>query len=333
MPARPAIASSSSSTTTICRLRPPVGGLSAYLARSSPAASFSALRDVLKRLARRLPRPLHKAAKKTDEFARGMAMGGTLFEELGFYYVGPVDGHNLDQLVPVLENVRDMADGPVLIHVVTQKGKGYAPAEAAADKYHGVQKFDVITGEQVKAPAGPPSYTSVFAKALVAEAANDPTICAITAAMPAGTGLDKFASAYPERFFDVGIAEQHGVTFAAGLAAQGHAAVRGDLFDLPCSAPMTRSSTMSRSRTCRCVSPSTARGLVGADGATHAGSFDITYLATLPNFVSDGRRRRGRAGPYGPHLRDATILARSRCAIRAATAPASRCPRPPNGWR
>ncbi|MBO9670958.1 MAG: 1-deoxy-D-xylulose-5-phosphate synthase [Sphingobium sp.] len=265
-------------------IAPPVGGLSAYLSRIVSSREFLSLRDVLKRFARRLPRPLHKAAKKTDEFARGMAMGGTLFEELGFYYVGPIDGHNLEQLVPVLENVRDMADGPVLIHVVTQKGKGYAPAEAAADKYHGVQKFDVITGEQAKAPPGPPSYTSVFAKALLAEAASDPTICAITAAMPAGTGLDKFQAVYPERFFDVGIAEQHAVTFAAGLAAQGmrpfcaiYSTFLQRAYDqvvhdvaiqnLPVRFAIDRA------------------GLVGADGATHAGSFDVTYLATLPNLV------------------------------------------------
>ncbi len=265
-------------------IAPPVGGLSAYLSRIVSSREFLSLRDVLKRLARRLPRPLHHAARKTDEFARGMAMGGTLFEELGFYYVGPVDGHNLDQLIPVLENVRDMAEGPVLVHVVTQKGKGYAPAEAAADKYHGVQKFDVITGEQVKAPAGPPSYTSVFARALLAEAARDETICAITAAMPAGTGLDKFEAAYPDRFFDVGIAEQHGVTFAAGLAAQGmrpFAAIYSTFLqraydqvvhdvaiqNLPVRFAIDRA------------------GLVGADGSTHAGSFDVTYLATLPNFV------------------------------------------------
>ncbi len=213
-----------------------------------------------------------------------MAMGGTLFEELGFYYVGPIDGHDLDQLVPVLTNVRDAAEGPCLVHVVTQKGKGYAPAEASADKYHGVQKFDIITGEQTKSAAGPPSYTAVFAKALMAEAARDETICAITAAMPSGTGLDKFADAYPDRSFDVGIAEQHGVTFAAGLAAQGmrpfcaiYSTFLQRAYDqvvhdvaiqnLPVRFAIDRA------------------GLVGADGATHAGSFDVTYLATLPNFV------------------------------------------------
>jgi 1-deoxy-D-xylulose-5-phosphate synthase len=265
-------------------IAPPVGGLSAYLSRIVSSREFLGLRDLARRLARKLPRPLHTAAKKTDEFARGMAMGGTLFEELGFYYVGPIDGHNLDQLIPVLENVRDAEEGPILVHVVTKKGKGYAPAEAAADKYHGVQKFDVITGVQSKAPPGPPQYQNVFGAQLVAEAANDPTICAITAAMPSGTGLDKFAQAYPERFFDVGIAEQHAVTFAAGLAAQGmrpfcaiYSTFLQRAYDqvvhdvaiqnLPVRFAIDRA------------------GLVGADGATHAGSFDVTYLATLPNFV------------------------------------------------
>ena len=265
-------------------IAPPVGGLSAYLARIVSSREFIGLRDLAKRFARKLPRPLHSAARKTDELARGMTMGGTLFGELGFYYVGPIDGHNLDHLIPVLENVRDTGEGPILIHVVTQKGKGYAPAEAAADKYHGVQKFDVISGEQAKSPAGPPSYTGVFAKALVAEAERDPTICAITAAMPSGTGLDKFQKAFPDRCFDVGIAEQHAVTFAAGLAAQGmrpfcaiYSTFLQRAYDqvvhdvaiqnLPVRFGIDRA------------------GLVGADGATHAGSFDITYLATLPNFV------------------------------------------------
>jgi 1-deoxy-D-xylulose-5-phosphate synthase len=265
-------------------IAPPVGGLSAYLAQLVSSRPFLSIREIAKRISRKLPEPLHRAAKKTDEFARGMAMGGTLFEELGFYYVGPVDGHNIDQLVPILENVRDAAEGPCLIHVVTQKGKGYGPAEAAADKYHGVQKFDVITGEQAKAAAGPPSYTAVFAKALLAEAARDSTICAITAAMPSGTGLDKFETAHPDRYFDVGIAEQHAVTFAAGLAAQGmrpfcaiYSTFLQRAYDqvvhdvaiqnLPVRFAIDRA------------------GLVGADGATHAGSFDITYLASLPNMV------------------------------------------------
>ena len=202
-------------------IAPPVGGLSAYLARLVSSGQFLGLRELARKFARKLPRPLHNAARKTDEFARGMAMGGTLFEELGFYYVGPIDGHDLDALVPVLENVRDAAEGPILVHVVTKKGKGYALAEAAADKLHAVQKFDVITGEQVKSAGGPPSYTNVFAKALLDEAQADSRVCAITAAMPGGTGLDKFGQTFPERTFDVGIAEQHAVTFAAGLAAQG----------------------------------------------------------------------------------------------------------------
>ncbi len=265
-------------------IAPPVGGLSAYLSRIVSSRSFLGLRDLARRFARRLPRPLHDAARKTDEFARGMTMGGTLFEELGFYYVGPIDGHNLDHLIPVLENVRDAEEGPILIHVVTKKGKGYAPAEAASDKYHGVQKFDVVSGEQAKSPPGPPSYTAVFAKALMAEAARDETVVAITAAMPSGTGLDKFQQTYPDRTFDVGIAEQHAVTFAAGLAAQGmrpfcaiYSTFLQRAYDqvvhdvaiqnLPVRFAIDRA------------------GLVGADGATHAGSFDVTYLSALPNFV------------------------------------------------
>ena len=265
-------------------IAPPVGGLSAYLARIVSSREFMGFRDVLRKLARKLPRPLHAAARKTDEFARGMAMGGTLFEELGFYYVGPIDGHNLDQLIPVLENVRDAEEGPILVHVVTKKGKGYAPAEASADKYHGVQKFDVITGAQSKAPPGPPQYQNVFGEALSREAEADRRIVAITAAMPSGTGLDKFAAAHPDRFFDVGIAEQHAVTFAAGLAAQGmrpfcaiYSTFLQRAYDqvvhdvaiqnLPVRFAIDRA------------------GLVGADGATHAGSFDVTYLATLPNLV------------------------------------------------
>jgi len=265
-------------------IAPPVGALSAYLAQIVSSRPFLSLRDLAKRIARKLPRSLHDAARKTDEFARGLATGGTLFEELGFYYVGPVDGHNLEHLLPVLENVRDAEEGPILVHVVTQKGKGYAPAEAAADKYHGVQKFDVISGVQAKAPPGPPSYTAVFAQAMLAEAERDSKVCAITAAMPSGTGLDKFEARFPDRFFDVGIAEQHAVTFAAGLAAQGYrpfCAIYSTFLqraydqvvhdvaiqNLPVRFAMDRA------------------GLVGADGATHAGSFDITYLATLPNFV------------------------------------------------
>ncbi|OWK33667.1 1-deoxy-D-xylulose-5-phosphate synthase [Sphingomonas dokdonensis] len=265
-------------------IAPPVGGLSAYLSRIVSSREFLSLRDLMKKFARRLPRPFHNAARKTDEFARGMTMGGTLFEELGFYYVGPIDGHNLEHLIPVLENVRDAEEGPILVHVVTKKGKGYAPAEAASDKYHGVQKFDVITGAQAKAPPGPPAYQNVFGDALADEADRDPRICAITAAMPSGTGIDRFAKRHPDRSFDVGIAEQHGVTFAAGLAAQGmrpfcaiYSTFLQRAYDqvvhdvaiqnLPVRFAIDRA------------------GLVGADGATHAGSFDITYLASLPNFV------------------------------------------------
>jgi 1-deoxy-D-xylulose-5-phosphate synthase len=265
-------------------IAPPVGGLSAYLARLVSSSPFLGLRDFARRVARRLPDPLHRAARKADEFTRGWVTGGTLFEELGFYYVGPLDGHDLDALIPILENVRDADEGPMLVHVVTKKGKGYGPAEAAADKYHGVQKFDVISGEQAKAPAGPPSYTGVFATALMAEAERDKTVVAITAAMPSGTGLDKFQAKYPERTFDVGIAEQHAVTFAAGLAAQGirpfvaiYSTFLQRAYDqvvhdvaiqnLPVRFAMDRA------------------GLVGADGATHAGSFDLAYLCTLPNMV------------------------------------------------
>ncbi|UUL84342.1 1-deoxy-D-xylulose-5-phosphate synthase [Sphingomonas qomolangmaensis] len=265
-------------------IAPPVGGLSAYLSRIVSSREFLGLRETLKKFARRLPRPMHAAARKTDEFARGLTMGGTLFEELGFYYVGPIDGHNLDHLIPVLENVRDAEEGPILVHVVTKKGKGYAPAEESADKYHGVQKFDVITGAQAKAPPGPPSYQNVFGETLAKLAETDERICAITAAMPGGTGVDKFAAAHPTRAFDVGIAEQHAVTFAAGLAAQGmrpfcaiYSTFLQRAYDqvvhdvaiqnLPVRFAIDRA------------------GLVGADGCTHAGSFDVTYLATLPNFV------------------------------------------------
>ena len=265
-------------------IAPPVGGLSAYLSRIVSSREFLSVRELMKRVARRLPRPIHNAARKTDEFARGMTMGGTLFEELGFYYVGPIDGHNLEHLIPVLENVRDAEEGPILVHVVTKKGNGYAPAEAASDKYHGVQKFDVITGAQAKAPPGPPAYQNVFGDALADEADRDSRVCAITAAMPSGTGIDRFAKRHPDRAFDVGIAEQHAVTFAAGLAAQGmrpfcaiYSTFLQRAYDqvvhdvaiqnLPVRFAIDRA------------------GLVGADGATHAGSFDITYLASLPNFV------------------------------------------------
>ncbi|GAB1581277.1 1-deoxy-D-xylulose-5-phosphate synthase [Phyllobacterium phragmitis] len=265
-------------------IAPPVGGMSAYLARLVSGPTYRSLRDTAKQLTRRLPKFLQEKARLSEEYARGFWTGGTLFEELGFYYVGPIDGHNLEHLLPVLKNVRDTMDGPVLIHVVTQKGKGYAPAEAAADKYHGVSKFDVITGAQAKAPANAPSYTKVFATSLIEEARHDERIVAITAAMPGGTGLDLFGEVFPNRTFDVGIAEQHAVTFAAGLATEGlkpFAAIystflqRGydqvvhdvSLQQLPVRFPIDRA------------------GLVGADGATHAGSFDTGFLAALPGFV------------------------------------------------
>jgi 1-deoxy-D-xylulose-5-phosphate synthase len=265
-------------------IAPPVGGLSAYLSRLVSSREYMGFRKLARRIASKLSKRVHKTAQKAEEYARGMATGGTLFEELGFYYVGPIDGHNLDHLIPVLENVRDADEGPILVHVVTQKGKGYAPAEASADKYHGVQKFDVITGAQAKAPPGPPAYQNVFADQLIKDAQTDDRIIAITAAMPGGTGLDRFAKAFPDRTFDVGIAEQHAVTFAAGLAAQGmrpfcaiYSTFLQRAYDqvvhdvaiqnLPVRFAIDRA------------------GLVGADGATHAGSFDVTYLATLPNFV------------------------------------------------
>jgi 1-deoxy-D-xylulose-5-phosphate synthase len=267
-------------------IAPPVGALSSYLSRLLSSRKFLELREYLKQISGRvLPPPLQKAAARVDEYARGFAQGGgTLFEELGFYYVGPIDGHNMDHLLPVLENVRDAAEGPMLIHVVTQKGKGYAPAEASADKYHGVVKFDVVSGTQHKPSLKAPAYQNVFGDMLIEEAKRDPTICAITAAMPSGTGVDRFAKAFPDKSFDVGIAEQHAVTFAAGLAAQGmrpfcaiystflqraYDQVVHDvaLQNLPVRFAIDRA------------------GLVGADGATHAGSFDITYLSTLPNMV------------------------------------------------
>ena len=265
-------------------IAPPVGGLSAYLARMVSSSEYLGIRSLASRAVKKMSRRLHDTIGKAEEFTRGMVTGGTLFEELGFYYVGPIDGHNLDHLLPVLENVRDTSEGPVLIHVVTEKGKGYAPAENSADKYHGVPKFNVITGEKAKSAPSAPAYQDVFGETLAKLAETDPRICAITAAMPSGTGVDKFAKAHPTRSFDVGIAEQHAVTFAAGMAAEGmrpFAAIYSTFLqraydqvvhdvciqNLPVRFAIDRA------------------GLVGADGATHAGSFDITYLATLPNMV------------------------------------------------
>ncbi|HXW42277.1 MAG TPA: 1-deoxy-D-xylulose-5-phosphate synthase, partial [Xanthobacteraceae bacterium] len=266
-------------------IAPPVGALSAYLARRVSGRGYRRLRNLFRQIAKRLPtKMLQKRALAMEEYARGLVNGGTLFDELGFFYVGPIDGHNIDHLLPVLKNVRDAKNGPFLVHVVTQKGKGYAPAENSADKYHGVVKFDVATGAQVKAKAAAPAYQKVYGESLIKEARKDPKIIAITAAMPSGTGVDLFQKEFPERTFDVGIAEQHGVTFAAGLATEGfkpfatiYSTFLQRAYDqvvhdvaiqqLPVRFAMDRA------------------GLVGADGPTHAGSFDVAYLGCLPGFV------------------------------------------------
>lgn len=266
-------------------IAPPVGAMSAYLARLVSGKTYRSLRETAKQLAKNLPKFLQRRAAQAEEYARSFAAGGgTMFEELGFFYVGPIDGHNLDHLLPVLRNVRDSEEGPILVHVVTQKGKGYEYAETSADKYHGVSKFDVITGTQVKAKPNAPSYTKVFGNALIDEARRDDKIVGITAAMPSGTGIDAFEKVFPERTFDVGIAEQHAVTFAAGMATEGYkpfCAIYSTFLQraydqvvhdvaiqsLPVRFAIDRA------------------GFVGADGSTHAGSFDTTYLATLPNFI------------------------------------------------
>ncbi|MEO9903382.1 1-deoxy-D-xylulose-5-phosphate synthase [Nisaea sp.] len=266
-------------------IAPPVGALSAHLSQLISSKSYSSVRDLAKQIAQHLPKPMEETARKAEEFARGMVTGGTLFEELGFYYVGPVDGHNLDHLLPVLRNVRDMKrDRPVLLHVVTEKGRGHPFGVQAADKYHAVPKFDVVTGEVKKPVSNAPSYTSVFADALIKEAEADDRIVAVTAAMPSGTGIDKFSKAFPERSFDVGIAEQHAVTFAAGMACEGmkpFVAIYSTFLQrgydqvvhdvaiqkLPVRFAIDRA------------------GLVGADGATHAGAFDLAYLGCLPDVV------------------------------------------------
>jgi 1-deoxy-D-xylulose-5-phosphate synthase len=266
-------------------IAPPVGGMSAYMARLVSGGGYRQIRKIGRSMAGALPKPLKEAARKAEEYARGMVTGGTFFEELGFYYVGPIDGHDMEALVDILHNAREIKDKPVLVHVVTQKGKGYAPAESAADKLHAVVKFDVVTGQQAKpAQVGAPQYTKVFAQELIKQAERDPKIVAVTAAMPSGTGLDAFGKAFPQRTFDVGIAEQHAVTFAAGLAADGmkpFAAIYSTFLQrgydqvvhdvaiqrLPVRFAMDRA------------------GLVGADGATHAGSFDIGYMGALPGMV------------------------------------------------
>ncbi len=266
-------------------IAPPVGAMSAYLSRLYSGKTYRTLREAAKQINKRLPKIIANRANRVEEYSRGFMMdGGTLFEELGFYYVGPIDGHNLDHLLPVLKNVRDMQEGPILVHVVTQKGKGYGPAEASADKYHAVVKFDIATGAQAKAKPNAPAYQNVFGQSLVKEAEKDEKIVGITAAMPSGTGIDIFNKAFPDRTFDVGIAEQHAVTFAAGLATEGYKPFcaiystflqRGydqivhdvAIQSLPVRFAIDRA------------------GLVGADGATHAGSFDNAYLGCLPNFV------------------------------------------------
>jgi 1-deoxy-D-xylulose-5-phosphate synthase len=266
-------------------IAPPVGALSAYLARRVSGRGYHRLRKLFHQVAKRLPtKMLEQRALAMEEYARGLVTGGTLFDELGFFYVGPIDGHNIDHLLPVLKNVRDMKNGPILVHVVTQKGKGYEPAEKSADKYHGVVKFDVATGAQQKSKTGAPQYTKVFAESLIKEARKDDKIVAITAAMPSGTGLDLFQKEFPNRTFDVGIAEQHGITFAAGLATEGfkpfatiYSTFLQRAYDqvvhdvaiqrLPVRFAMDRA------------------GLVGADGPTHAGAFDVAYLGCLPGFV------------------------------------------------
>src|SRR5215213_9262924 len=265
-------------------IAPPVGALSAYLARLISGRTYTSLREIGKQIAKRMPKSIEEKAGRVEEYARGFLTGGTLFEELGFYYVGPIDGHNMDHLVPVLKNVRDAEQGPILVHVITQKGKGYEPAEKSADKYHGVVKFDIATGKQAKAQANAPSYTKVFGESLVKEAHKDDKIVAITAAMPSGTGVDIFGKAFPERTFDVGIAEQHGVTFGAGLASEGYKpfAVIYSTFLQRAYDQIVHDVAIQRLP----VRFSMDRaGLVGADGPTHAGAFDVAYLGCLPRFV------------------------------------------------
>ena len=265
-------------------IAPPVGAMSAYLARLISGRTYLSLREIGKQLARHLPKYFEQRAARAEEYARGFWTGGTMFEELGFYYVGPIDGHNLDHLLPVLANARDAEQGPILVHVITQKGKGYAPAEASADKYHGVVKFDVATGAQAKAKSNAPAYTKVFAQSLIKEARKDDKIVAITAAMPSGTGLDLFGAEFPDRTFDVGIAEQHAVTFAAGLATEGFKpfAVIYSTFLQRAYDQVVHDVAIQRLPVRFAMDRA---GLVGADGPTHAGSFDVAYLGCLPGFV------------------------------------------------
>ena len=266
-------------------IAPPVGALSAYLARRVSGRGYHRLRKLFHQVAKRLPtKMLEQRALAMEEYARGLVTGGTLFDELGFFYVGPIDGHNIDHLLPVLENVRDMKNGPILVHVVTQKGKGYEPAEKSADKYHGVVKFDVATGAQQKSKTAAPQYTKVFAESLIKEARKDDKVVAITAAMPSGTGLDLFQKEFPNRTFDVGIAEQHGVTFAAGLATEGFKpfATNYSTFLQRAYDQVVHDVAIQRLPVRFAMDRA---GLVGADGPTHAGAFDVAYLGCLPGFV------------------------------------------------
>ncbi|HIF58562.1 MAG TPA: 1-deoxy-D-xylulose-5-phosphate synthase [Rhodospirillales bacterium] len=266
-------------------IAPPVGAMSAYLSRLISSKSYQSIRHFAKEIVEKLPRRIEETARRAEEYARGILTGGTLFEELGFFYIGPVDGHNIDHLLPLLKNLRDVDDsGPVLLHIVTEKGHGYKPAEESADKYHGVSKFDVVTGKQDKPKSNAPSYTSVYADALIQEAEKDQKIVAITAAMPGGTGLDKFGEAFPERTFDVGIAEQHGVTFSAGMATEGYKpfATIYSTFLQRAYDQIVHDVAIQKLPVRFAIDRA---GLVGADGPTHAGSFDITYLSCLPNFI------------------------------------------------
>jgi 1-deoxy-D-xylulose-5-phosphate synthase len=265
-------------------IAPPVGAMSAYLARLISGETYRQLRNWAKQLAKRLPKSWERRAARAEEYTRGFWTGGTLFEELGFYYVGPIDGHNFDHLLPVLRNVRDTENGPILVHVVTQKGKGYEPAEISADKFHGVGRFNVITGTQEAPAGGPPSYTKVFANALIEEAKHDEKIVAITAAMPSGTGLDRFAEIYPDRSFDVGIAEQHAVTFAGGLAVEGYkpfVAIYSTFLQRAYD-QVVHDIAVQRLPVRFAIDRG---GLVGADGPTHAGAYDLTFLSCLPDLV------------------------------------------------
>ena len=307
-------------------IAPPVGAMSAYLSKLISSGSFHSVRSLAKEVAKKFPKPLEQAARRAEEYARGMLTGGTLFEEMGFFYIGPIDGHNLDHLLPVLKNVRDSDhDGPVLIHAVTQKGKGYEPAEQSADKYHGVATFDVVTGKQAKPTPKAPAYQNVFAKALIAEANADDKIVAVTAAMPSGTGLNLFGKEFPERTFDVGIAEQHAVTFCAGLACEGFkpfAAIYSTFLQRAYD-QVVHDVTIQKLPVRFAIDRA---GMVGADGVTHQGSYDIAFLGCLPGFVLMAAADEGGAGAHGGDQ-----LRRSTTAPSALRYPARRGHRPGDG--